>query len=85
MHRHRVVARADTVRFVECVRLLDLPKVNLDPESWPLRQLDHAAADRKRSFVNRWPSWQIQCVSIAVTRPGAAAATCVNIASEMLK
>ena len=36
-------------------------------------------------MVSRCPSCQIQCVSIAVTLPGAAAATCVNIANEMSK
>ena len=35
--------------------------------------------------VRRWPSCQIQCVSIAVISPGAAAATWVNIASETSK
>ena len=37
------------------------------------------------SFVRRCPSCQIQWVSIAVTRPGAAAPTWVNIASETSK
>src|SRR5947207_1597637 len=37
------------------------------------------------SRVRRCPSCQIQCVSIAVTRPGAAAAACVNIASDTSK
>src|SRR6185295_7911547 len=37
------------------------------------------------SFVSRWPSCQIQCVSIAVTLPGAAAPTCVNIARDTSK
>ena len=36
-------------------------------------------------LVRRCPSCQIQCVSIAVTRPGAAAPTCVNIASDTSK
>ncbi|KVV47220.1 hypothetical protein WK81_05915 [Burkholderia ubonensis] len=31
------------------------------------------------------PSCQIQCVSIAVIAPGAAAAACVNIASDTSK
>lgn len=35
--------------------------------------------------VIAWPSCQIQCVSIAVMSPGAAAATWVNIASETSK
>lgn len=35
------------------------------------------------SFVSRWPSCQIQWVSIAVTLPGAAAPTWVNIASDL--
>ena len=37
------------------------------------------------SFVNAWPSCQIQCVSIAATWPGAVAPTSVNIASEKSK
>src|ERR1700753_1158059 len=37
------------------------------------------------SLVNAWPSCQIQWVSMAVTLPGAAAPTWVNIASEMSK
>src|ERR1035441_8928609 len=40
---------------------------------------------RSGSFVNRCPSCHIQCVSIAVVLPGAAAATCVYIASEISK
>ncbi len=42
-------------------------------------------AMRNGSHVRRWPSCQIQCVSMAVMLPGAAAATCVNMASEMSK
>lgn len=37
------------------------------------------------ALVRRWPSCQIQCVSMAVTLPGAAAATCVNMASDTSK
>ena len=36
-------------------------------------------------MVSRCPSCQIQCVSIAVMSPGAAAATWVNIASDTSK
>jgi hypothetical protein len=48
LHRDCVVAGAQTVRFVERVRALDLLKIDLDPEPGPLRQRDHAAADRER-------------------------------------
>ena len=40
---------------------------------------------RSGSRVSRCPSCQIQWVSMAVTRPGAAAATWVNMASETSK
>ncbi|MNC62146.1 hypothetical protein D3C75_1121390 [compost metagenome] len=40
---------------------------------------------RSGSRVRRWPSCQIQWVSIAVISPGAAAATWVNIANEISK
>ncbi|SLJ24132.1 Uncharacterised protein [Mycobacteroides abscessus subsp. abscessus] len=40
---------------------------------------------RNGSRVMRWPSCQIQCVSMAVISPGAAAATWVNMASETSK
>jgi hypothetical protein len=36
-------------------------------------------------LVSRWPSCQIQWVSMAVMSPGAAAATWVNIASDTSK
>jgi hypothetical protein len=54
---------------VELVRLVDLGHVELDAEAGTLGHLDEAARICSGSVVSRWPSCQIQCVSIAVTRP----------------
>jgi hypothetical protein len=71
LHRDRIVAGAEAVLAIERVRRLDGRQVELDTESRCARHLHMAADDRERLFVSAWPSCQIQCVSIAVTRPGA--------------
>ena len=81
-----VVARAEPVRLVERVRLLHLIVMSIStprPGFSGTATLPPTICSGSR--VSRWPSCQIQCVSIAVILPGAAAATCVNIASEMSK
>jgi hypothetical protein len=72
--------------WYSCVGLLDLGHVQLDPQT---RLAWAPARSRLRScsgsLVRRWPSCQIQWVSIAVTLPGAAAPTWVNMASDTSK
>ena len=60
-----------------------------DPDPRRVRRargtVNHAVAIRNGLRVRCCPSCQIQCVSMAVMAPGAAAATCVTMASEMSK
>jgi hypothetical protein len=56
------------------LRLLDFGHVELDAQATALLRHLHVAALRSAAaaLVRRWPSCQIQCVSMAVTLPGAA-------------
>src|SRR5689334_2125437 len=48
LHCHRVVACPEAMRFVKCMRVLDLIEIDLDAESRPFRHRHHAGADRER-------------------------------------
>ena len=79
----RRARRTDTA--IALVRLFNLLHVDLYSEAGRSRNLDHATHDPQRFprqplsiLPNPW-------VSTAVTFPGAAAATCVNMASDTSK
>ena len=82
----RVVARAEAVLLVE-LRAPSRPRPCRARRPGPASSAPAPGRPRSAAArcVRRWPSCQIQCVSIAVTLPGAAAPTWVNIASEMSK
>jgi hypothetical protein len=68
-----VVAGTEAVLRVEPTRLVDLGQVEFHAETWLLRHLDMPAHDLQRLLRQALDVLQIQCVSTAVTRPGAKA------------
>src|SRR5450830_817702 len=85
LHGHAVIARPQAHALVAFVGLGHGVHVDLHAQARFGRHLDVTVDICNGALVRRWPSCQIQWVSIAVIAPGAAAATWVNIAREMSK
>src|SRR6185437_4328988 len=85
LHCTRVIANTQPSLIVERMRTFHLLQIDLHTQ--PVRSGTRMlpSSIRSGSLVRRCPSCHIQCVSMAVILPGAAAATCVIIASETSK
>ena len=75
MHSRSVVAGAETVLPVKSVRRFDRGAIDLNTEAGTIWNGNLAVPDLQGLFGQCLAVLQIQCVSIAVTLPGAAAAT----------
>ena len=85
LHSDGVIATSGSDALMKTMCLVDAGPVQFDAETGALRNIVAPPVMRNGSHVNRCPSSQIQCVSTTVTVPSAAAATWVNIASEISK
>ncbi len=86
LHRQRVITRAQAVFLVKLMRFHDWSISSSTPSPGVAGTCTMPPLISNGCLVRRWlPSCQIQWVSMAVMLPGAAAATWVNIASEMSK
>ena len=70
LHRGAIVALSEAQPAVECVSSFNALHVKLYAKPGPVWYHDRAVDDSNGSPVRRWPSCQIQCVSMAVTFPG---------------
>jgi hypothetical protein len=84
-HRSAIVTGIGTEVVVESVGLLNSWHVNVDAAPGAIGQGEAPIANEKRFPGQLLSTCQIQRVSIAVILPGAAAATWLNMASEISK